>query len=427
MRITRKGFTTLLKILWGGMLFSAITSVFGQVSPDEILNPRAKAAEEKYILQLQSIQRSIGAAHFPYSFRLARYLKAKPGQREALDSAGIEFVYYQNRVVLKVSGAYKTAFNAADLSRNQRASRAFQETVVPVLRLVAEQMPQVDDYDDIGFEVIYDIRDGSKSFDFEGKEVLTVVFSRDDAFRYGSTLANAERQNILNRSDIFVNGESFGLALGQREPYVVEALDRSALRHAKEGYSAAPSTASNLDKVTGASVSPAVSITKIATAPETSPTFGDAMRLQTQFQAQLDAIAREDGAKLHLAENAEPLFQIDGDQTVLHFTLRNTMGFDQSSTSIYKRTALSFDLFLAPELRDLTRRLPANEGYDTIEFSVLDHSEAEQASSEIIDYICPLTSLRSFVANKITTQDLINQSVVLVNGVRIAVNLQLVE
>jgi len=44
-----------------------------------------------------------------------------------------------------------------------------------------------------------------------------------------------------------------------------------------------------------------------------------------------------------------------------------------------------------------------------------------------INYICPLTSLYAFVANRITSQDLINQSVVLVNGVRIALDLQLVE
>jgi hypothetical protein len=118
---------------------------------------------------------------------------------------------------------------------------------------------------------------------------------------------------------------------------------------------------------------------------------------------------------------------VAGDQTLLHFTLQNAHVFDKSSTSIYKRAALSFDLFLAPELRSFSRRLPDDHEYDTLEFSVLDHSAAEQDRPEIIDYICPVSSLRSFVANKITSQDLINQSVVLVNGVRIAVNLQLVE
>lgn len=427
MRFTRRALRTAIKLLSGSILFYAITSAFGQVSPDEILNPRARSAEEKYLLQLQSLQRSIGMAQFPYTFRLARYLKAKPGQREALDSAGIEFVSFRDQVVLKVSGIYKATFDASHLSRNERASQTFQEAVVPILRFVTQQIPQATDYDNIGFEIIYNVRDDSKSYDFEGREVLTVVFRRGDAFAYANTLAIAERQRILNRSDIFVNGESFGLALEQRDPLIVEALDRSAPQQIDEASASMPSSATRIDLVSGATVSPAVSVSHPMTESQSSPTFADAMRLQTQFQAQLDGITREEGAKLHLAEKPSPSFELAGDQTLLHFTLQNTLAFDRSTTSIYKRAAMSFDLFLAPELRAFSRRLPDNQEFDTLEFSVLDHFGAEESSTETIDYICPLTSLRSFVANKITTQDLINQSVVLVNGVRIALNLQLVE
>ena len=119
--------------------------------------------------------------------------------------------------------------------------------------------------------------------------------------------------------------------------------------------------------------------------------------------------------------------EIYGDQILLHFTMRNTLSFERSTSSIYKRAAQSFDLFLAPEMRDLSRKLPANAGYDALKFSVLNHSGTEKTSFETIDYICPLNPIRSFVENRITSQDLINQSIVLVDGVRIALNLQLVE
>jgi hypothetical protein len=151
------------------------------------------------------------------------------------------------------------------------------------------------------------------------------------------------------------------------------------------------------------------------------------MQLQTKFQTELNAIAREDGAKLHLVEGTVPSFEIAGDQTLLHFAVRNTLPFDRSTTSIYRRAAQSFDLFLARELRGLSRDLPAGGGYDALDFSVLNRVGAAKDDLETIDYICPLDSLRSFVGNKITGQDLINQSTVLVDGVRIALNLQLVE
>jgi hypothetical protein len=172
---------------------------------------------------------------------------------------------------------------------------------------------------------------------------------------------------------------------------------------------------------------PTVSPAQSMPVSKSPPTSADAMRLQTQFQTQINAIVKEDGAKFHLADSAAPSFEFDGDQTLLHFTMRNTLSFERSTSSIYKRAAQSFDLFLAPELRDLSRKLPANAEYDALKFSVLNHSGAEKTSFETIDYICPLNSMHSFVENKITSQDLINQSIVLVDGVRIGLNLQLVE
>jgi len=60
-----------------------------------------------------------------------------------------------------------------------------------------------------------------------------------------------------------------------------------------------------------------------------------------------------------------------------------------------------------------------------LHFSVLNRLGAEK--NETIEYICPMDAMRSFVEDKITTQDLINKSVVLVNGVRIGVDLEKVE
>ena len=427
MRCTGRVARASLKLLSGSMLLLLATSVFGQVSPTEILNPRSKAAEQKYLRQLQGLQESIATAKFPFAFRLARYPNAKPGQRTALDSNGVEFVFFQKRVVLKISGIYKVAFNPTQLSKNERASRTFQDAVVPILRLVAQQIPQSADCDGIGFEVVYDTRDANKGYDYEGQEVLTVVFSRDDAFTYANATGDTERQQLLNRSDIFVDGKEFGLALGQREPLDVQALERSVPRQAMEGSPSIPASAAPVVVVSGATVTPTVSLAPSMPVLKSPPTSADAMRLQTQFQAQINAIVKEDGAKFHLADSAAPSFEFDGDQTLLHFTMRNTLSFERSTSSIYKRAAQSFDLFLAPELRDLSRKLPANAGYDALKFSVLNHSGTEKTSFETIDYICPLNPIRSFVENRITSQDLINQSIVLVDGVRIALNLQLVE
>ena len=401
-----------------GLLLGMTALAFGQVSPVEVLNPKLKADEARYLPQLQSLQQSIAATKFSFPFRLARYPNAKPGQRTASDSNGIEFVYFEGREVLKISGIYKAAFNARLLSKNERASRTFQDVVVPILQLVRQEIPSNIDCDGIGFEIVYNARDANNAYDYEGQESLTVVFDRKDAFAYLNASGNAERQQILNRSDIFVDGKDFGLALGQRDPLNVQALERSVPRQVREPSSTLPASIAP---------TPAVSVAPSKPASNSPPTSVDAMRLQAQFQAQLNAIVQEDGAKFHLVESAPPSFEVYGDRTVLHLTMRNTLSFQRSTTSIYKRAAQSFDLFLAPDLKGLLEKLPASPKYDALDLSVLNRLGAEKTPSETVDYICPLISIRSFVKNKITSQDLIDQSIVLVNGVRIALNLQLVE
>ena len=331
------------------------------------------------------------------------------------------------RVVLKISGIYKAAYNPSRLTENQRANRTFQDAVVPILRLVAKEFPGDADFDAIGFEILFNTRDASGMFDFEGKEVLSVVFGRDDAFKFANATAIAERQQLLNRSEVFVNGKDLGLALGQRDPLNVESLIRSFPGQVRVVSSSLPENADDSDVISGARVLPAVSVTQSIPGPSSPPTFADAMRLQSQFQTQLDEIARDGTVRFHLEEGTAPSFEIGGDRTLLHLKMRNTLAFERNTTSIYKRAAQSFDLFLAPELRDLTKTLSTDGEYDALEFSVLNHLGTDKDSSETIDYICPLNSMRSFVENKITSQDLINQSIVLVNGVRIGLNLQLVE
>jgi hypothetical protein len=109
-------------------------------------------------------------------------------------------------------------------------------------------------------------------------------------------------------------------------------------------------------------------------------------------------------------------------------TLRNPAVFDPDATSIYKRAARSFDLFLAPRLKSLLAKVPDDPSIAGLDITVLTEFSAQAASSsEAIEYICPIAPLRSFTDADITNQELINQSIVLVNGVRIALNLQQVE
>jgi hypothetical protein len=425
------------------MVLVAASSALAQVSPGEIPNPKLNAAEQAYLPQLRSLQQAINETQFPLPFILTRYVGLDPSRQTSLDTRGIEFVYFQNRVLLKTSGFYSAAFNADQLTANERASRTFQEVAIPILRLIVRAIPPDVNCDGIAFEIAYHARSPRKNSDYEGREILAVVLARADAFAFLSQPGSEQQQAILNRSGIYLDAQPFALALGQKDALGLEALgdrgsgsDSPATSYASVGVAAArlssarPRLAPGLPAAAypAPAGSPVIANTS-ATASEqrAAASPADPERLQAQFQPQLDAFLKQDGPKFHLVEYAPPSFAFDHRQIVLQLTLRNSLPFDKTTSSIYKRAAQSFDLFLAPQLKALVPRLPDDPQVEALDFSILNHLDNEKDGSEAVEFICPWKAVRTFVEDEMTSQDLINQSVVLVNGVRIHLDLDRVE
>jgi hypothetical protein len=367
----------------------------------------------------------------------------------------IRQIAVERHVLLKISGNYNAAYNPDLLTQNERAAHVFSEVISPIVGLLAKEFPQDMDCDGVGFEISYHIR-VHRNFDYEGKEILVVVFDRADAFAFAADTDDAGHQEILNRSDIYVNGKEFGLAMNQRNPFDLEAIGKeppgsadhstaSVRRAAKGSKEPALSPASLKIETEPASkpINSAPGITRASTddhplstppapalQPENLPaaTEEDAERLQSQFQAQLDTLESVGRANWNFVDYAPPSFGVYQNQLILQLTLRNTLQFAPDSSSIYKRAAQSFDLFLARELKDILEKVPADANFDAYDVTVVNGLGPDpQSSSEAIEYISPRKVLQQFVDAEITGQQLIDQTVVLVNGVRIALNLQLVE
>jgi hypothetical protein len=449
-------FESLVILLLGALLFSAAQSAQAQVSPSEILNPQLQQLEKTYLPQLQALNHFITSAKFPFSFVLSRYVGLDPSQQSGTDTRGIEFVRFKGRVVLKITGNYNAAYNADQLTQNERAARVFSEVFVPILAGVNQEIPGDVACDAIGFEISYHVRRAVKSYNFEGKELLVAVFDPADAFGFLKTSDEKARQAILNRSEVYLDGKEFGLALGARDP-----LDAEQLKGADTGQPAAPSVSTTEHpnaNTRSASVnprllptfsSPATPATPSSpsapnlsygstapqraermenTAPPSAANSAVVEQLQTRYQKELDALAKDGQGKFHFVDYAPPSFVLFQNRVLLQLTLRNTNPFDSETTSIYKRAAQTFDLFLAPQLKGMLDKIPSGADFDGLDISVLNTLKSSpSASSEALEFVCPLKPLRQFVDAEITNQELINQSVVLVNGVRIALNLQLVE
>src|SRR5204863_6523598 len=141
-----------------------------QVSPAEILNPDLKALEETYFQQLKTLNQSISKTKFPFPFYLSRFVGLDPAQQAEADSRGLEFVRFQDRVILKITGNYNAAYDAARLTQNERAANTFRAVVLPILNLAAAVLPPDLPCDGIGFEISHHTRAHDRSYDYEGKE-----------------------------------------------------------------------------------------------------------------------------------------------------------------------------------------------------------------------------------------------------------------
>lgn len=424
-----------------------------QVTPNEILSPDLKALEEAHFQQLIGLNQSIARIKFPFPFYLSRFVGLDPAKQAEADSRGLEFVRFQDHRILKVSGNYNAAYNALKMSQNERAAGTFRAVVLPILNLLTAVLPVDIDCDGIGFEISHHVRTDEKSYDFEGKEILVVVLDRADAWAMSRVHTDAERQDILNRNKVFVSGSEYGLSLTERDPLNVQSLPRSVPSRPDATSTARSSTlaarSSLLRPVTAplpdaslapeqpvpaptpapsktVSDSPAAATDVYPTKPAMTPR--DADRLEDKYKLQLAALAKEGAEKYHFVSYAPPAFAVFHDQIALQLTMKNSLTFGPSKGSIYKRAAQSFDLFLAPQLKDISGRISADVDFQLYDFSILNKlSPMAKGTSEAIEYICPRTAVKQFVNAEITNQQLLDQSVVLVNGVRIALNLQLVE
>jgi hypothetical protein len=449
-----------LFVLQGGRFAAA------QVSPAEITNPRLKEPEQTYFHQLIALNRAIGRMSFPFPFSLRRYIGLGANNPLGVDTRGLEFVLFHNRLVLKISGDYNAAFNSALLTRNQRARRVFNDVVLPIIHLLPQYFSSSANFDGFGVEVAYHVRTQTHAYQYEGVEILTMVLSKAGTLSYARAPDAARRQQILDESEIYLDDKRFGLALAGSQPYPLATLEGAwhdaplPVSMDNERHPAGATDSVPVNPESGSapkSVAPASGPSRslrafiedmpigLPTLPaagaagtggmgaqvtpsESGPSQADLDALQNEYARQFQALAKSGIERYHLVNYAPPSLITFHHQIYLQLTLRNPTPFDRSTTSIYKRAAQDFDLFLAPLLKPILDKVPADKRMDGLDVTVLDQfGPQDREASEAIEFISPLPLLRQFANAEVTSQDVINHTVVLVNGVRIGLNLQRVE
>jgi hypothetical protein len=404
-------------------LFAIAGPVIAQVNPDEILDPELKALEKTYLAQLRAANTVIAKLHLPFTFQLNRYVGSETKQQAATDTRGLEFVKFHDQVVLKVTGNYNAAYNAAQLTANQRAGRVVDEVISPALEIVSGNFSTANDFAKFGFEISFHVRQRGNGFEYENKQIVVLVLDRQDALAYTKAHDTAERQQILDRSEVYLDGKPYGLLLGERDPFPV-GYDGSLRRKA----AAAKPVSKGLNSQILAPP-PAIVAAKVPVEPtEKFPAVG-LDELQKSYQLTLDRLVQEKESQAHFVSYAPPAFINFHNGVYLQVSVNTTLT-PAAAGSQYRLTALAFDQHIAHLIRPVLAYFKDRHNFDGIDFSTtvrLGSGQGADGNPLSAEFIFPLKTLNSYADFDLTGQQLIDASFVLINGERVSLNLQTAE
>jgi len=127
------------------------------------------------------------------------------------------------------------------------------------------------------------------------------------------------------------------------------------------------------------------------------------------------------GSQAHFVDYAPPAFIAFHNGAYLQLNM-NTELTEPAGPSQYRTAALAFDGHIAHVLRAASKYFDHPE-FDGIDFSTTVHQPG-QSGSVSLEFVVPFTTLLSYARYDCTGQELINRSIVLINGERVSLDLQ---
>ncbi|HEY6305692.1 MAG TPA: hypothetical protein VI488_04440 [Candidatus Angelobacter sp.] len=393
----------------------------------DIKDPRGQLLQQKYITQLRELGADAAALHFPYAFYFSNNLDIDESRQKQLPQGSIRFDRMHDQVVLAITGNYYISYSTSQLTPNQRARKTFEDVVLPLLKVAVSHVDKTAPFDAYAFEIAHHVHAKMLKVDTEGPENLVVVVARGMAERLVQGKDIETRQGVLLESEVYLNGEPLTLWLSGNEA-PLDVKDRYLAR--RKGEKAPDLEAAEFEP--GSLVSPHLlpqsellnSVRENGrTARDVSP--GKLVRLELKYEDTTRKLVSDLNAQAHFVDYAPPAFIAFRDGAYLQLNL--TTDLDQpAGSSQYRIAALAFDTHIAHLLRPVSRYFHDSAQFEGIDFSTTVH-QAAPPTSEAVEFVVPMATLLCYEKYDCTGQELINRSVVLINGERVALDLQKAE
>ncbi|MGC2744080.1 MAG: hypothetical protein WA672_12880 [Candidatus Angelobacter sp.] len=148
-------------------------------------------------------------------------------------------------------------------------------------------------------------------------------------------------------------------------------------------------------------------------------------KLQSTYDGTLQRLVPELKPLAHFVDYAPPAFIAFHDGAYLQLSM-NTDLEQPAGPSQYRIAAMAFENHISHVLRPVSKYFHDSPQFDGIDFTTTVH-QSVQPSSMSIEFVVPFSALACYEKYDCTGQELINRSIVLVNGERVALDLQRAE
>jgi hypothetical protein len=410
------------------------------VSPVEISDPALRALQEKSISDLNAVGKNIAAIQFNFPFYLSRKLDIDERQQKRTDQSSIRFEHYNGVTVLAISGNYYGAYAADKFNEEQRARETFLDVVVPILRAAVPRFQGNAMVQGYAVEVSHHVINKTMGMPIERLENLMVYFPQSAAVKLVAAQNNLALQGALLGADVFLNAKQLDIWLTDNQQVATIESESAAPETPKT--TIPPTTVAVADKsfavipqaTNDAAIQPA---TKPTTAPAPPPqppardTSPQALAtLQLSIQGASNHMLKELEPEAHFVTYAPPAFITFHHQVYLELSMTTILA-EPPQTSRYKLAALAFDEHISPLIRRVLTYFPGDQNFDGISFSTTVRGRTKPgvptAKPLAVEFFFPMESLRRYESYDCSGQQLINDGIVLINGERAGLDLELAQ
>jgi hypothetical protein len=393
------------------------------LSPEEIRDPNLRELQKKYWGELKQISATLAKHDFPYRFSFSRTLDVSEKEQQKNDQRSIQFDRYRDQTVLKITGNYFASYSTELMQPEERARQTYQDVMLPLLEAAIPALAASNVPDAFAFEISHHVRKKILGISSEGFENVVLILPKAAAVRW-MTATNAEaKQAAVSEGEIFLNAAPIALWPGSTSKVAVAAP-------APEPVARRSPTA----PVTSPVIPPRPSGSGQAGGPErdsTRDSSPDALKtIQNSYQASLDRMVQELNAQAHFVRYAPPAFIPFHKGLYLQLSLTTTLP-ESAAGSQYRLAALAFDQHIAHLIRPALEYFKeASSDFDGIDFSTsirLGAGQNSDGSPLAVEFIFPLSMLRTYRQFDVTGQQLLDSGFVLINGERVSLDLQIAE